>query len=208
MVFHTIDGDVVRVYHGNPGRGFDAAPKAELVDPSGQSRFVHSFGTAGDVNGDGFDDVIIGATQDSRAYVYLGGPQGLETAPSVTLTGSDSFGATVATVGDVNGDGFDDVAIADRSPKVLLYLGGDKSNLSEPDVAIYRDAIEDRTGQRLGSPGDVNGDGYSDFAIAMADEDAVYLYFGRSVVASPLTEDVLIAQPPSDREFGFAVAHR
>ncbi|WP_437290289.1 FG-GAP repeat domain-containing protein [Sorangium sp. So ce406] len=208
VLFHTIEHDVVRIYHGNPGQGFDPTPKADLVDPSGDSRFVSSFGSAGDVNGDGFDDIIVGAMQDNRVYVYLGGPQGLETTPSVTLTGSDAFGVTVATVGDVNGDGFDDVAVADRSPKVLLYLGDGKSNVSEPDVAIYRDAIEDRTGQRLGSPGDVNGDGYSDFAISMAEEDVVYLYFGRPVVTSPLTEDVLIAQPPGDREFGFAVAHR
>ncbi|WP_437783978.1 FG-GAP repeat domain-containing protein [Sorangium sp. So ce1097] len=208
VLFHTADRDVVRIYHGNPGQGFDSTPKADLVDPSGHSRFVSSFGSAGDVNGDGFDDVIVGAMRDNRAYIYLGGPQGLETTPSVILAGSDSFGITVATVGDVNGDGFDDVAVADRSPRVLLFLGDDKSKLSEPDVAIYRDAVEDRTGQRLGSPGDVNGDGYSDFAIAMTEEDVVYLYFGRSVVASPLTEDVLIAQPPGDREFGFAVAHR
>jgi hypothetical protein len=208
VVFHTIDRDVVRVYHGNPGRGFDATPKTELVDPAGKSSFVYSFGTAGDVNGDGFDDVIIGVMQDSRAYVYLGGPQGLETTPSVTLAGSDSFGWTVATVGDVNNDGFDDFAVADRSPKVLLYLGDEQLRLSEPNVAIYREAIEDRTGQRLGSPGDVNGDGYSDFAIAMTEEDAVYFYYGRSMVASPWTEDVLITQPPGDREFGFAVAHR
>ncbi|WP_438036001.1 FG-GAP repeat domain-containing protein [Sorangium sp. So ce204] len=208
VVFHTIDRDVVRVYQGNPGRGVDSAPKVELVDPSGQSRFVTSFGAAGDVNGDGFDDVIIGVHRDNRAYVYLGGPQGLETTPSVTLTGSDSFGLTVAAVGDVNNDGFDDVAVADRSPKVLLYLGDGESNLGEPDVAIYRNAIEDRTGQRLGSPGDVNGDGYSDFTVAMTEENVVYLYFGRSVVASPMTEDAVIAQPSDDREFGFAVAHR
>jgi hypothetical protein len=91
---------------------------------------------------------------------------------------------------------------------VLLYLGDEELRSSEPDVAIYRDAIEDRTGQRLGSPGDVNGDGYSDFAIATTEEDSVYFYYGRSMVTSPLTEDVLITQPPGDREFGFAVAHR
>lgn len=208
VVFHTIDRDVVRVYYGNPGRGFDTTSKTELADPAGQSRFVYSFATAGDVNGDGFDDVIIGAMQGNRAYVYLGGPRGLETTPSVTLTGSDSFGWTVATVGDVNNDGFDDFAVADRSPKVLLYLGDEQLRWSDPDVAIYRDAIEDRTGQRLGSPGDVNGDGYSDFAIAAPEEDSVYFFYGRPVIASPLIEDVLISQPPGDREFGFAVAHR
>ncbi|WP_080682134.1 FG-GAP repeat domain-containing protein [Sorangium cellulosum] len=208
VVFHTVDRDIVRLYHGNPGRGFDSAPAIELVDPSGHTKFVSSFDAAGDINGDGFGDVIIGARESNRAYIYLGGSRGLEPTPSLTLVGNESFGATVAAVGDVNGDGFDDVAVADRSPKVLLYLGDGELGVEEPSAAIYGDAVEDRTGQRLGTPGDVNGDGYSDFFVAATEENVVHFYYGRSVVMSPLTEDVSIAQPSGDREFGFAVAHR
>ncbi|WP_437910961.1 VCBS repeat-containing protein [Sorangium sp. So ce327] len=208
VLFYSSDGDVVRIYHGNPGKGFDTTPKVELVDPSGGSRFARSLDAAGDVNGDGFGDVILGSYETSHAYLYLGGPQGLSSAPDVTLAGDDAFGITVAGVGDLNNDGFDDFAVADRSPKVLVYLGGNESELDEPDTAIYRDAIEDRTGQRLGSPGDINGDGYSDLTIAITEENIVYLYLGGSVIADPKVEDTSISQPPGDREFGFAVAHR
>jgi hypothetical protein len=208
VVYHTVDQDIVRVYLGNPGRGFEVTPRVSLVDPDGRPRFVSSFDAAGDVNGDGFGDVVVGDASVSRVYVYLGKSEGLESMPSMTLEGNDSFGVTVAAVGDVNGDGFDDIAVADRSPKVLLYLGAEGSAMGEPDAAVYRDAIEDRTGQRLGSPGDIDGDGYSDFTIAMAEDSVVYFYFGRPVVASPLVEDVLVSQAAGDREFGFAVAHR
>lgn len=208
VAFQTGDGETVRVYHGAPGRGFDSTPRAELVTASGNFEFVSSLDAAGDVNGDGFGDVILGVEDDNVAYIYLGGPQGLESTPSVALYGSDSFGATVASIGDINNDGFDDIAVADRSPKVLIYLGDKGPKLDEPDAAIYRDSIEDRTGQRLGSPGDINGDGYADFTIAMTEANLVHFYYGRSTITSPLAEDASISKPPSDSEFGFAVAHR
>ncbi|WP_437579754.1 hypothetical protein [Sorangium sp. So ce887] len=156
------------------------------------------------------DGIVFSHTgpNDGFGISLLDGSQGLETTPSVALAGADSFGVTVDLVGDVNDDGFDDVAVADRSPKVLLCLGRRDFGFEEPDVAICRDAIEDRTGQRLGSPGDINGDGYSDFKIAVPEEDVVHFYYGRSVVVTPLAENASISQPPGDREFGFAVAHR
>ena len=84
----------------------------------GEQRFGISVATAGDVNGDGYADVVIGASgYDSytgRAYVYLGGASGLATTAATTLTGeaaSERFGSSVATAGDVNGDGYADVVV-------------------------------------------------------------------------------------------------
>ena len=77
--------------------------------------------TAGDVNGDGYSDVIIGATgydngqtDEGRAFVYLGAPSGLSLASAWTADGGqddDRFGYRVATAGDVNGDGYADVIV-------------------------------------------------------------------------------------------------
>ena len=82
---------------------------------------------AGDVNGDGFDDIIIGAQNANayagRAYVVFGQAGGFAASINLaTLTGSNGFaltgqtamdyaGGSVASAGDVNGDGFDDLIV-------------------------------------------------------------------------------------------------
>jgi hypothetical protein len=83
--------------------------------------FGTSVGTAGDVNGDGFSDVIVGAyhydngqEDEGRAYVYHGSATGLTTNPAWTAESDQAdayFGSSVGTAGDVNGDGFSDVIV-------------------------------------------------------------------------------------------------
>jgi hypothetical protein len=73
--------------------------------------------TAGDINSDGYSDVLIGAPDAARAYVHMGSSSGLAAAAAVSLYEApvgDLFGASVATAGDVNGDGYSDVIIAHR----------------------------------------------------------------------------------------------
>jgi hypothetical protein len=75
--------------------------------------------TAGDVNGDGFADIIVGAdtyddgeTNEGKAVIYRGSPIGLLGPPYWEAYGDQGgalFGVSVATAGDVNGDGFSDV---------------------------------------------------------------------------------------------------
>ncbi|GDX80302.1 hypothetical protein LBMAG42_21130 [Deltaproteobacteria bacterium] len=95
-----------------------------LTGPSASGRFGESVSSAGDVNNDGYDDVIVGASRVSsntgRAYVYHGSATGLSTTASTTLSGGYSSGSTpyyycggrVAGGGDVNNDGYDDVLMA------------------------------------------------------------------------------------------------
>ena len=70
------------------------------------------------MNGDGYSDVVVGAYGNTsftgKAYLYLGGASGLSASPSWTAVGeaaSDDFGYSVATAGDVNGDGYSDVVV-------------------------------------------------------------------------------------------------
>ncbi len=98
------------------------------------SYFGYSVAGAGDVNGDGYDDVVVGAyiymynTTIGRAYVYLGSASGLLSTAATTLSeGAYYFGHSVAGAGDVNGDGYDDVVVG--APPVQLV---DRPHLPVP----------------------------------------------------------------------------
>ena len=104
-----------------------------------------SVASAGDVNGDGFSDVVVGAylfsngeSSEGRAFVYLGSATGLSTTPAWTAESNQAnawFGFSVASAGDVNDDGFSDVVVGARhfdngqvdEGRALIYLGGDGS---------------------------------------------------------------------------------
>ena len=108
------------MYHGSStGLATSAAWTAESDQASAD--FAFSVAGAGDVNGDGYSDVIVGAhlfdnviANRGRALVYLGSASGLATAASWTAESSQSsseFGISVAAAGDVNGDGYGDVIV-------------------------------------------------------------------------------------------------
>jgi hypothetical protein len=140
---------------------------------------------AGDVNGDGFDDVIVGAQlatqQDSvrsgRAYIYFGGVGGtFDTTPDAILDGElddDGFGFSIGGGGDVNGDGFADVVVgAYRNDaggidagRAYVYLGGAGAFDTTPDAILTGVAQGDWFGHSVAIAGDVNGDGFADVVI-------------------------------------------
>ena len=139
--------------------------------------------SGGDTNGDGFDDVLLGAkdfnvsSESGLVQLFFGSAAGPSTDPVWGETGSGNtittlFGASVASAGDINGDGFDEILIGspDASPgilgKTLLFLGS--ASGSETTEAWYASGM-DLNGSSLGnsvaSAGDVNGDGYPDVII-------------------------------------------
>jgi hypothetical protein len=169
------------------------------------ARFGMSVAGAGDVNGDGYGDVIVGAptyangqVQEGRAYVFHGSASGLHSAPDWIEErdqATENFGTSVATAGDVNGDGYSDVIVGaplyDGSHvdegRAWVYLGS-SSGVSASAVWF---ADLDQTGAGLGqsvaTAGDVNGDGYSDVIVGAfrydnpeADEGRAYVYYGNA----------------------------
>lgn len=146
------------------------------------ARYGHSVSSAGDVNADGFDDVLIGsyqwsgeAPQEGRAYLYLGGPSGLSTMPAwvadPTNRDAGRFGVSVAGVGDLNGDGFADVVVGAESYSGMLgpeegrayvFYGSSAGLPSAASLELSSEQLQSNLGLPVAGVGDVNGDGFAD----------------------------------------------
>ncbi len=203
-----------------------AACRLDLTLPGPLYMMGYSVGTAGDVNGDGFADVIVGAwigdgagMLDGKAYVYFGGPAA-DSLADMTLTGrsrTSQIGPTVATAGDVNGDGYDDI-IASASllsdpwgnldaGHAHIYLGG-ASPATTPDLVLSGEAPGDHFGI-VSSAGDMNGDGYADVVVGAPFNDAggleagrAYVYFGGAAMDS--IADLTLTGAAAGDVFGYA----
>jgi hypothetical protein len=229
----------VYVYFGGPRNQLDGRPDAVLTgettetpnDPDSACRFGDEFGVsiagAGDVNGDGYDDIAIGARgvdavftasaddNTGRSYVFFGGPWfvgvGAERA-DVVLTGAaagDQFGATIAIAGDVNSDGFSDVLVGAQkadaggidSGAAALYYGRD-SWVSPVPVQFSGVAEGDAFGAAVARAGDLNRDGFADFVVSAYlagpdDNGAASFYLGNSG-STPTTAGTITGESDPD----------
>lgn len=178
-------------------------PDAFLTGGADNALFGTGIANAGDVNGDGFDDVLVGAPgytgllyAQGRASLFLGSATGLQTAPAWTHDGdvaSGEYGFAVDGAGDVNHDGFADVIVGARHAThdhygegaAFVYLGG-PHGLSDSAVWTHNGGQDGaRYGAAVAGAGDVNGDGFADILIAadrwddiQVDRGAAWLYYG------------------------------
>jgi hypothetical protein len=136
---------------------------------------------AGDVNGDGFDDVLVtaedynaGNVEEGKAFLYFGSPSGPSLFPSWTWETNQGFATLLAGgVGDVNGDGFDDIAMGSplydfgqaQEGKVFLFLGGSSGPGTVPFWTAEGNLPDAYFGTLATRAGDVNADGYDDILI-------------------------------------------
>lgn len=150
---------------------------------------------AGDINGDGFDDLIIGAPEANdntgQSYVVFGKSGGfaasfdlsaVDGSNSFTLNGlaeGDRLGSSVSSAGDVNGDGLDDLVIGAAGEEGSIgssyivfgrtngFPGNfDLSNLDGSNGFVVSGLAEnDRLGISVSGAGDINGDGFDDLII-------------------------------------------
>ena len=193
------DSGNARVYHGGPG-----GPRisADWSVTAGQefSHFGYTVSGAGDVNGDGYSDVIIGADKydageldEGAAFVYLGFTGGLQTTPNFTIEGnqeSATLGFAVASAGDVDGDGFGDVIVGayiydgpDPNEGVAYVYRGSVSGLTGARYTLEANQAQAQFGWSVGGAGDVNGDGYGDVVVGAALWDGAQFNQGAAFIA-------------------------
>ncbi|MBS1516868.1 MAG: FG-GAP repeat protein [Bacteroidetes bacterium] len=195
------------------------------------ANFGWSVATAGDVNGDGYSDVIVGApnydngqTDEGGVFVYYGSITGLSLSPSWTKEinqASANFGWSVATAGDVNGDGNSDVIIGapnydsvqSNEGRAYIYLGS-LSGLQSGYIWKFEvDQVDAKFGYSVACAGDIDNDGYSDVIIGspfydngQTDEGRVYSFNGSSTGLNLVTADWTYESNQTSAQLGFSVA--
>jgi len=178
------------VYYGSSLNGLQGpADWANTPEPDLGAQFGFAVAGAGDVNGDGYSDLVVGApdydlpagaNNHGRIYVFQGGIAGLGPVPdrAVTVDPSDSahrLGYAVAGVRDTDGDGRSDVAAAGREGIAYLFSG-------TSDVASWSFASANGFGEAMAG-GDFNGDGFSDLVAGSITEPVfgqgtLYVFYG------------------------------
>jgi FG-GAP repeat len=167
--------------------GFSPAPDWAVYGVKANAELGYSVAGAGDVNNDGFDDVIVGSpgydymtyTDNGIVYLYFGSEDGLASSASQFRQPNSNasnlrFGKSVSGAGNVNDDAYDDVIIG--GPAVYIYHGSDSGLSTNPDRTIAR------SNTSVSWAGDVNDDGYDDIIYGNGFHSNPQLNEGKAVI--------------------------
>ncbi len=182
------------------------ADRGFRISGGDNDQFAESMSVAGDVNGDGIDDLVFSAVNTGGAYVLYGRAGGFPGAvdmaalppdQGIRLQGAYGTGSTVGAAGDVNGDGIDDILIGAYLPfapdgaAYVVYgqaggLGGtvDLAALTAGQGFTILGAPFDAVGYEVGTAGDLNGDGFADLLVTgqngMTAAGITYVLYGQA----------------------------
>lgn len=192
-------GDLAGEIRGFRLDGFDEGQAAAGSVANGD-RAGHAVAAAGDVNGDGFADFIVGAPstryenyEGGEAYLIFGKAGGwpdaqrlveLDGTDGVRLQG-DSFqqlGMDVAAAGDINGDGFGDVVVTgggSRDAYVVFGHAGAWAGTIDVNALDGADGFRIEGAGSVAEAGDINGDGIDDVIVGAADGTTGHVIYGR-----------------------------
>ncbi|MGD8777840.1 MAG: FG-GAP-like repeat-containing protein [Ignavibacteria bacterium] len=193
----------------------------------GEQRFGRSLSSAGDVNGDGYDDVIVAAYEYKNstgcAYIFYGGSS-MDNTGDVIITGEsegDYFGWSVSTAGDVNNDGKDDFIIgayghANNRGRVYIFFGdsslSSSMNADDADVIIASENGSNSFGISVSHAGDVNGDNIDDVIVGASYYSSgtgrAYVFYGGSLSSGIDADsaDVIVEPSSYGNSFGCSVS--
>ncbi len=198
----TGDDGGIYIFHGSES-GMDLIPETFIPGYQVLSYLGNSVSSAGDINNDGYDDIIAGAPlytngqfEEGRTFIYAGSSAGINVTPALVLEvdqANAGFGLQVANAGDINADGYDDVLVGAPSfdngqtdeGRVYVYEGTSTGLDPVPAAILEVDIAFLHFGWSVAGAGDINHDGYDDIIIGAIsydngeiDEGAVFVYYG------------------------------
>lgn len=176
----------------------------------GAGEVGRSVGSAGDVNGDGFDDVLVGTGETSaarlanpsyvpRVLLFFGGPEGPTRADwAVGENGSRGDSTTAVGVGDLDGDSYGDIAVfgnfgtgREAQPSTAIYLGSRGGPHKTPATIL--------PGVIAYPLGDLDGDGKSDVGVLSMTDGSARIRFGAPGGLDTRSLDLVVASSPTCR---------
>lgn len=208
-----------------------ANANASFVGEGAYHQSGYSVSGAGDVNNDGYDDIIIGADENDdvgnaagKSYIIFGGPSNRWSMDLVLSNANASFvgeaaddysGHSVSGTGDFNQDGYDDVLIGaygnDESyglaGKTYLILGKPTQqwmldvSLDLANISFLGEALSDQSGVSVSGAGDVNGDGFDDLLFGANGNDDGGLVAGKSYLIMEPAVNRVITETMTSTEY-------
>jgi hypothetical protein len=169
---------------------------ASIAGEGANDMFGKSVAIAGDVNGDGYDDVVVGAphagmSDHGRIYVYFGSAGGIDTSSAARTTGLEKtlMGWFVSGAGDTNADGYDDIIAGAPAPGggtvnayAYVFPGGSDFTLAESAGKKITGPAGSLLGSWVSTAGDVNNNGFGDVIVSAPGMDSqkgrAFVFFG------------------------------